>query len=77
MAERPRETQLPGTHTREVRVAAQNTGVANEIATWTNDTGATVRITAVGYTPDAAVTGIVTNFFSLQARNKGTDGTGG
>ena len=75
-AKRPRKTQLPGVESVSVAIPAIALGTDGEQVVWTNKTGATVRITAVTYTPEAAVTGNTTNNLTLQLRNKGTAGSG-
>lgn len=76
MAERPRKTQLPGTDSVTVAIPEIALGTSGEQVVWTNKTGAKVRLTAVTYTPEAAVTGDDTNNLILQLRNKGTAGSG-
>ncbi len=75
MAERPRGTTLPGTYTTTVAIPSIALGTSGEQVVWTNKLGATVRITAVTYTPEAAVTGNTTNNLTLQLRNKGLLGS--
>ncbi len=76
MAERGKVTQLPGDHSAQTHIELVANGTSDEVAIWVNDTDANVEITEAAYTPDAAVTGDDTNNFTLQVKNKGTDGTG-
>lgn len=76
MAERPRKTQLPGTDSVSVAVPTVALGSDDDQVIWTNKTGSKVRLTAVTYTPETAVTGDDTNTLKLQLRNKGVGGAG-
>jgi len=54
----------------QVAVAKIAAGTADEIGIWKNNTGASVKLSKVGYVPDTAVTGATTNNFILQAKSK-------
>ena len=75
MAERSRLSQLPGTHFAQAHVLASAATNDDEQPVWTNKHNATVRITSVGFIPDADITGAATNNFIVQLRNKGVLGT--
>lgn len=77
MAERPRNTQLPGTQSADaanVVVVALGTDLDQPI--WTNKTGAPVKITAVTFTPEEAHSGAATNNMTLGIVNKELVGVG-
>lgn len=76
MAERSRLSQIPGTHTVTIPTILIAAATSDEVALWVNKHNATVRMTACSFTPETAVTANDTNNFTLQIRNKGTDGTG-
>ena len=76
MAERPRRTQMGGTDSVQVAVPTVALGSDDDQVVWLNKTGAKVRLTAVTYTPETAVTGNDTNNLKLQLRNKGLLGVG-
>ncbi len=76
MAESPRLTELGGTVSVQAATVAIGATTSDEVAVWTNNTGQKVRVTGFGFLPETAVTGAATNNMALQARNKGTAGTG-
>ena len=76
MAERPRRTQMGGTDSVQVSIPAVAITVDDDQVVWLNKTGVKVRLTAVTYTPETAVTGNDTNTLKLQLRNKGLLGVG-
>jgi len=65
----------PGTFHKTVRVPAEAT--AGDADTWSLFVAVQdMKVTAVKWIPDAAVSGADTNNFSLTTRNEGSDGTG-
>ena len=70
MAEKPRITQLPGTIGIQEGVKTIALGTADELIVWRNNTGATLKVTEFGYTPDTAVTGNTTDNFTLRGKVK-------
>lgn len=77
MAEQPRGTTLPGTKVLTLRNAsilvAATTG---KQALWQNREGSKIKITAIDWLPDTAVTGAATNNLALEVINAGLDGLG-
>src|SRR5690606_9976297 len=70
-----RQSDMPGTFVHRTRIPGQST--ANSTDVWTLLVAdENIKVTAVKWVPDAAVTGNDTNYFSLVIRNEGTDGTG-
>lgn len=70
-----RQSDMPGTFVHRTRIPGQST--ANSADVWTLLVAdENIKVTAVKWVPDAAVTGNDTNYFSLVIRNEGTDGTG-
>lgn len=66
---------VPGTHTRVAYIPGQSTaGTADGWPIMVAPDA--IVVTAVRWTPAAAVTGANTNYFSLAAQNRGTAGTG-
>ncbi len=76
MAERSRGSQLPGTYSKEVANPKVAAGTADTLSVWKNKTGATVKITGVGFVPDTAITGDDTNYMTLKLINKELNGAG-
>lgn len=69
MAERPRPSVLPGDVGFQMAIDAIAKGTSDEIAVWRNNTGATLQVTELAYTPDTAVTGATTDNFILQGKS--------
>jgi len=77
VAERPRITQLPGTHTRKWHVPAEVlTSTTFSSTMWVNNLNATIRITRATFTPESTLSGTATNFMVLAFVNKSTTGSG-
>lgn len=70
-----RQSDMPGTFVHRTRIPGQATAGTADV--WTLLVAdENIKVTAVKWVPDAAVTGDNTNYFSLVIRNEGTDGSG-
>lgn len=70
-----RQSDMPDTFVHRTRIPGQATaGTADVWSLLRADEN--IKVTAIYWIPDAAVTGHDTNYFSIAIRNEGTDGTG-
>jgi hypothetical protein len=76
ISDRPKITELPGSHFVPVSIAAIATGTSDEVLAFINSSGRTVQFTAFDYAPDTAVSGATPNNMKLDIQNKGAAGTG-
>lgn len=76
MAAFPQEAGFMGVRTARANVDAVADTVANDQVVWTNDLGVSVRVTKTEFISEDAVTGLVTNHFTLGIVNKGSGGAG-
>lgn len=76
MAKSNKLTKLHGEHFAQARVLTIALGTDDEQMIWKNQSGRTVKVTTVTFTPDEAHTGAATNNMTLGVLNRGLAGLG-